>query len=128
MREILFRGKSKKTNTWAYGYFVESEGACFIYSKNENLRWVVTEVIPESVGQFIGVIDTENKKVFEGDIAENESFKEGEFQHVGTINTDEVAFSSGRFYIKGFSSVLHWHEMKLKVVGNTTDNPDLIPE
>jgi len=67
MREILFRGKFIKTSTWVYGHFVESEGVCFIYSKNENNRWMVHEVIPDSVGQATWFMDKKNVHIFEKD-------------------------------------------------------------
>lgn len=89
MREILFRGLRTDGKGWAYGYYYEYSGKHIIsyqdHSDNSTTdHW--HEVIPETVGQYIGVshrdIDSYMKgifdskgnvkrtKVFEGDIVE----------------------------------------------------------
>jgi uncharacterized phage protein (TIGR01671 family) len=74
MREIKFRGKRVDNREWVYG--------CLIYD-NAQTRIVTdltqynskycdcksVEVIPETVGQYLGIDDDYHKKLFEGDIA-----------------------------------------------------------
>ena len=68
MHEILFRGISKDTKKWVYGYYVVQHDRHMIYddSKKDFETWCV-EVIPETVGQYIGLKDKNDVKIFEED-------------------------------------------------------------
>ena len=61
MRTIKYRGK--QNDTWLYGYVFEKAGEYFIFDdKGQH------EVNQESIGQFTGIKDTNEKLVYEGDI------------------------------------------------------------
>lgn len=72
MNEYLFRGKTKETHEWVYGgIFVQGDRYFIIKSITYECgatSWGAFEVDPKTVGQWIGRIDKNGTKVFEGDL------------------------------------------------------------
>lgn len=80
----LFRGKRKDNGEWVEGYLFDDGlidsnrmfiGSLIIedYKGLSDDEWDITgtcfyEVIPETVGQFVGLSDKNAQKIFEGDI------------------------------------------------------------
>lgn len=77
--EILYHGKDKSTGEWIEGYYTkvkwyldEKEMHIILpvdivfFPHSEISEW--HEVFPETVGQFIGVLDKNKRKIFNGDI------------------------------------------------------------
>ena len=114
MREILFRGKTRDDN-WYYGVplvFTEDYvcmTAPYAYSKT---------VIPETVGQYTGLTDKNRTKIFEGDIVK-----------IIDKHIDLVVFAHGCFCMKYqlFNYEFTYHSSNdIEVIGNITDNPELL--
>lgn len=76
IRCILFRGKHLDSGDWVEGSYIkavhlDNEVFHFIRSiemENMGYSFKMYKVCPDSVGQFIGVEDRNNVRIFEGDL------------------------------------------------------------
>ena len=139
MREILFRGKSIKTNQWIYGGFHiwEKRQVCALSNDSlidDEISYVITvysfadwnmprtmqavEVIADTVGQYTGLTDRNGRKNFEGDIVniltENEEF--------GIITYDDGGFfvDASTFSVDFMNNI---NGSDIEVIDNIHDNP-----
>jgi len=75
MDHIQFRGKRIDNNQWAYGYVVQGDkigtlimtGEYHVNSGTDAFQCY--EVMPETVQQFTGLLDSRETPIYEGDIA-----------------------------------------------------------
>ena len=115
MKEILFRGKNKVTKEWVKGDLFHHDKQLFISAEN-----LVTEVDSETVGQYIGMTDNNDTKIFEGDIVR--------YCGEGTF---------GGFYVYDttitIKSLSNYNQLSLlreaqnsEIIGNIYDNPELL--
>jgi hypothetical protein len=137
MREYLFRGKRKDNGEWVSGSLIQDKwepekvmitgiplldhgcsdcGAPVL----ENLYWV----IPETVGQFTGLMDSEKKKLFGGDIFRDED--EGilyliEWDDHDLLWTARSLDESGDIIGLG-----EFSEKQITIAGNIHDTPELL--
>ena len=69
-RETKFRGRDKYQK-WHYGFFWKSpDGKYWIKEPIDKLHSADFEIIPETVGQYIGRNDNQHKEIYEKDFIE----------------------------------------------------------
>lgn len=116
-REILFRGKRVDSSEWFEGSYWLSRSAVrettYITDGYGNLFCV----IPETVGQYTGLNDKNNVKIFEGDIIKHKE------------NLFEIKYSTeqARYLAVLTNGVFDPVAMQnCEVVGNVFDNSELL--
>lgn len=143
MREIEFRGKTED-GTWIYGGYFGCNAAfmapSFYQATEEKKPKIIKDniihcisirynyqnnshiaVIPETVGQFTGLLDKNTRRIYEGDIVESTD-DEGDY---ATFHKQReiVEFQEGCFI-----PVSERHSSNFEIIGNIYDNPELMDE
>lgn len=129
MREHLYKAKRVDNGEWVYGYFWSNDvGNSFIRVTKENDEIVLKdyEVIPETVGEYTGLTDKNDKKIFEGDIVSSNKRKTW-------IGRGKVWFGNGAFWCgeREWAKLLRMvclEDEQAVVIGNVHDNPELLKE
>lgn len=138
MREIKFRGKRVDNGEWIDGNYYES-GMSGVYilqnqTQSKGVRGGIKikdvcisfEVISETVGQYTGLKDKNNVKIFEGDIVE--------CVYNGVLYTFVVVWDNSELDFKGTNGKENYGKHfeyltcceEVKVIGNIYDNPELL--
>lgn len=122
MREILFRGKRTDNGEWVEGDVHKNIdfSKAHIHPNGERVRSF--DVLPETVGQYTGLVDKNGVRIFEGDIVT------GWFNHEKIVG---YIFYGGnaQFFIQrdGIYGIgLDNSDCWLEVIGNIHDNPELL--
>ena len=129
MREILFRGKRMDNGEWAYGYYVHigpvSCQRAYIIPEYASSLYVI-EVDPSAVGQYTGLNDKHGKRIFEGDVAKVLQGKDKDIVYVGFENGAFMLYpKTGNIYERTLWE--YWYnDWDVEVIGNITDNPELL--
>lgn len=129
MREILFRGKRKDNDKWAYGYlYIRNDGQYEIsfYSKYFDSERFTYDVIPETVGQYTGLTDKNGKKIFEGDILRRayHPYEDVAIEWFdGSFRFREV--NKPKDYGYSYVCCVQNAVSRLKIIGNIYNNPEL---
>lgn len=140
MREIKFRGKIKFDDSeivrWVYGDKVSVGDRAFIFPddceydncglSNENYQPVISgmvEVIPETVGQYIGRKDKNGVEIYKGT-----SLKDPQ----GNIGVVFYCETQSKYFVNWHRKDGTWETDSCigygEVIGNVHDNPELLEQ
>jgi uncharacterized phage protein (TIGR01671 family) len=140
-REIIFRGRSW-AGIWVYGYLSFEFGTAYIRhewmddSSPSGPAMISVEVDPATVGQYVGPIDKNGNRIFEGDecIFSWERATKGGYLQISdsTVEMKETAYyvwhltgfalknsNTGKFVSVPSDSVI-------EIIGNIHDNFELL--
>lgn len=130
MRKIKFRGIRVGYDEWAYGSLeITHDSKAFIWVPIAPLG-MITQVIPESVGQFTGTSDIKGEELYEDDLLQSQ---------VGDRHIWQIVFADGSFVLEqvggdkkrgqkkhtqDFCCEDDIHLYQLVKIGNIYENPD----
>ena len=121
----LYRGFSGEYG-WVYGFYAVFGSVHMIGAPDAHGTMMWYAVIPETVGQFTGLIDKHDKRIFEGDILKDDWGKI--FKVIFT--TESCSFmvrcehSTNEYETGNYRIGKAWCDT-IRVIGNIHDNPEL---
>ena len=134
MREILFRGKRIDNGEWVEGYFVNLW--LIHYQKHQPIitdnNAVSYDVDPSTVGQYTGLTDKNDKKIFEGDIVDasnewwNAAGPAGHNSPVILVEWENDLCGFEPFANYDCDCGVYINAKNCEVLGNVHDNPELL--
>ena len=138
MREILFRGQTRKNGQkvyigtgekvpghWVYGGILQGTGDySIIYGGDAEKDLGKHVVYSETVGQYTGLKDKNGKKVFEGDIVRKTN--KGRNPEIFIANIRTCFYKNEEVYYGPFEHLTESYEYE--IIGNIYDNPEFMKE
>ena len=116
---IKFRGKRIDNNDFTYGYFIAIQNKEHYILEDCVLGLNHVEVIPESVGQFTGLLDKHGKEIYCGDILKGVSYNT--FSK-GQSDNYEVIWGIDGWHIKGtyfsIQELRNYCNNDIEIIGN----------
>jgi hypothetical protein len=126
MREVEYKAKMVDGGVWVYGNYCELAGRKYIIPDHSQFRDIhdadlensFTEIIPETVCQWTGLLDKQGVKISEGDILKTDAGDIVEVRY-------EKIYASFGLWKKGWAFLHYFHEAVepqcCEVIGNIHD-------
>lgn len=117
-REIKFRGISSVTGVFIYGDYNFIDGSYYIFPRSPDAADSPDNYLvkPETIGQYTGVNDKNNKESYESDIIH--CFIDG----IRIGDNDDIGFKNGSFWLNRRDiPISQWYDMEgseFEIVGN----------
>lgn len=136
-RKIIFRAKSKSTNTWLYGDLLRNEQGAFAvvppFKMNMSNECNLYEVDEETVGQFTGLTDDKGNGVYEGDICKiTETTLNGMHTFNVIVKWNDGAMAFVAYKAEDAQVPMSWFKNltdgEVEVIGTIYDNANLLEE
>lgn len=144
--DIEFRAKSIDDGKWVYGYYVQRQEytpapiGCTEEKYNKSLKhyifqdgfsdwnmakpWYRIDIDHKTLGQYTGLIDKNNKKIYNGDIVDSFSEEDGYKTLVVTHYNYQCTFNSG-FGLFDVDNEDDYYHDTVEIIGNIHDNPEI---
>lgn len=136
MKEILFRGKRIDNGKWIEGCLLKvtlsGKTAYLIFGDEFGFAGTEVEALchalvgPETIGQYTGVTDKNDRKIFEGDIVRVHDYlaKRGDPWHEfeGVVGHQNASFVIISDVVKHY----RWIDYECEIIGNIHDNPEMM--
>ena len=125
MRTIKFRGKRLDNGEWVYGYYAKlAHDRVPVIQETTEDGIKLHQVVPDTVGQFTGLLDKNGKEIYEGDILIEPNifelprhvFWDNRFARWGNISPTTHGYIALHDYSKP------------EIIGNIHDNTELMKQ
>ena len=126
-REISFRGKPVDNGQWLEGSLIGEDvivGEIVDFDEDYFTTEFWCKVDPETVGQFTGRYDKNDKEIFERDIVVNKNIHGKKWIVEYRTDSEYVGFVLKEIGTNGISLFTSWND--IEVIGNIYDNKELL--
>ena len=138
MDDILFRGRRKDNGEWIEGYYLGNSYDKYIVESYAGKEYIIE---PYTLSQYIGLMDKNGKKIFNGDILQNDQLPymvngRSVYFHEVVWLDDVAAFGlyvhkNPKSRVNGLSHgemqyIENFDASEWEVVGNIHDNSDML--
>ena len=147
-RKIKFRGKDVETGEWLYGDLIQRIGKypsiMYDYEHNGKIRYAECCVKKETIGQFTGLFDKNEKEIYEGDILRSDNYpfsiiedgvKDNYFGEVywedSSFTWEVITWKNPDSKVRGISHgigccICDIEPNEYEVIGNIFDDPEIL--
>lgn len=118
-REIKFRGIAIDNGGMVYGYLIKKRNNVFAEWMIEDENGLGSDVVPNTIGQYTGLLDKNDLEIYEGDV----------IKWLGLLWIVDYNICGARFTIDCTTlntfDTLEWYK-DFEKVGNRHENPELL--